>query len=190
MKAHTILIVEDQAIVARDIEHQLDRLGYDIVGSCRSGEDAIAQAERLRPELVIMDVHLDGEIDGIEAAAVIRKQTGSAIVFLTAFSSHETIQRAKHAEPFGYILKPFDERDLRAVVEMALYKHRAETTQHRGYEQATFPRTVLDQFFLADWHGRLLDVDDSACSMLGRERAREVVPGSRVQGPSAQPGLR
>jgi PAS domain S-box-containing protein len=171
MKAHRILVVEDEVIVARDIGQHLTRLGYEVVGQCRSGEEAIQEADRHRPEVVLMDIHLAGELDGIEAARTIRKQTGAAIVFLTAFSGPETIERAKHIEPFGYVIKPFNPHYLHAVIEMALYKHHAETQLRRAYdERGTLLRTTIEAFFLADGQGRLLDVNDSACAMLGYSR--------------------
>jgi PAS domain S-box-containing protein len=118
-----------------------------------------------------MDIHLAGKMDGIEAAQAVRKRFGTPVVFLTAFAGAETLQRAKLTEPFGYIIKPFDERSLHTVIEMALYKHRAESTLRRAYdEQATILRTALDAFFMADWQGRLLDVNESSCKLYGYTR--------------------
>ena len=171
MKPATILIVEDEGIIARDIRQQLVELGYEVVGDTPTGEEAITLTEQLRPSLVLMDIHLAGPMDGIETAQAIRKQWGTPVVFLTAFAGAETLERAKLTEPFGYIIKPFDERYLHTVIEMALYKHRAESHLRRAYdEQATILRTALDAFFMADWHGRLLDVNESSCAMLGYTR--------------------
>ena len=121
-----ILIVEDEIIVARDIEHQLVELGYDPVGHATHGEDAIAKAGQLKPDLVLMDIQLGGALDGIAAAQAIRNKLQLPVVFLTAFAADDVIARAKLTEPFGYILKPFSERELRTVIEMALFKHQAE----------------------------------------------------------------
>ena len=171
MKPATILIVEDEGIIARDIRQQLMELGYEVVGDTPTGEASLTLTEQLKPSLVLMDIHLAGKMDGIEAAQAIRKRFGTPVVFLTAFAGAETLERAKLTEPFGYIIKPFDERYLHTVIEMALYKHRAETQMRRAYdEQATILRTALDAFFMADWQGRLLDVNEASCAMLGYAR--------------------
>ena len=122
-----ILIVEDELIVARDIRMQLADLGFEAVGHATRGEQAVSMAESLRPDLVLMDVQLAGVIDGISAAEQIRSRLLLPVVFLTAFGGDDTLDRAKQSDPFGYILKPFSERELRSVIEMALYRHGAET---------------------------------------------------------------
>jgi PAS domain S-box-containing protein len=171
VKKPAILIVEDEGIIARDIRQQLGELGYEVAGDTPTGEEAVVLAAQLKPDLVLMDIHLAGAMDGIEAAQTIRRESGTPVVFLTAFAGAETLERAKLTEPFGYIIKPFDERYLHTAIEMALYKHRAETQLRRAYdEQATMLRTALDAFFMADWQGRLLDVNDSSCAMLGYSR--------------------
>jgi|CXWL01.1.fsa_nt_gi PAS domain S-box-containing protein len=121
-----ILVVEDEAIVARDIEQQLAELGYQPVGRASAGEQAIRLAGQLRPDLVLMDIELADGMDGITAAQAIRDRFALPVVFLTAFAEDDTLARAKLTEPFGYILKPFSERELRTVLEMALYKHQAD----------------------------------------------------------------
>lgn len=121
-----VLIVEDEPIVARDLNTLLRQLGYLPVGHAREGALAIALAGELRPDLVLMDVQLPGSIDGIAAAQTIRKQFNLPVVFLTAFAEDDTIARAKHAEPFGYILKPFSERELHTTIQVALFKYQAE----------------------------------------------------------------
>ena len=125
-KRPRILVVEDEGVVAFDIQQQLSELGYDPVGHASGGEQAIELAGALRPALVLMDIGLAGAIDGITAAQAIRLQFGLPVVFLTAFSADEVLERAKLSEPFGYIVKPFSERELRSVIEMALYKHAAD----------------------------------------------------------------
>ncbi|MBK5255609.1 MAG: response regulator [Vicinamibacteria bacterium] len=171
MKTPTILIVEDEGIIARDIRQQLVGLGYDVVGDTPTGEEALVLTAELKPDLVLMDIHLGGKMDGIEAAQLVRKRFGTPVVFLTAFAGAETLERAKLTEPFGYIIKPFDERSLHTVIEMALYKHRAESHLRQAYdEQATILRTALDAFFMADWQGRLLDVNESSCKLYGYTR--------------------
>ena len=126
MSKTTILIVEDEAIVAADLAGKLGRLGYEVAGTAAKGEEAVALAGRLRPHLVLMDIWLKGPMDGIEAAEAIRRQHDVPVVYLTAHSDAATLARAKLTGPFGYILKPFEERELATQIEMALYRHQAD----------------------------------------------------------------
>jgi len=121
-----ILIVEDEGIVVADLQTMVKRLGYTVVGTAATGEDAVKQAELLRPDLILMDIHLDGEMDGIHAAEQIMVHNDIPVTYLTAFADETTVERAKTTLPFGYILKPFEERDLRTAIELALYKHRMQ----------------------------------------------------------------
>ena len=121
-----ILIVEDENIVAKDLQKRLTNLGYDIVGIASTGEDAIKKAAATLPDLVLMDVRLKGEMNGIEAASILRFQYGIAIVYLSAYADNDTLKRASKTEPFGYILKPFEERELHTTIEMALYRREME----------------------------------------------------------------
>ena len=125
-----ILVVEDEVIVARDILSQLEELGHLCVGHATTGDQAIALTGSLRPELVLMDIQLAGAMDGIVAAQAIRDNFFIPVVFLTAFSADSIISRAKLTEPYGYLLKPFSERELYTVIEMARYKHQAEVKLH------------------------------------------------------------
>jgi PAS domain S-box-containing protein len=122
----TVLIVEDEAIVAADLAGKLKGLGYEVAGTAARGEEAVALADRLRPQLVLMDIRLKGAMDGIEASAAIRCQHDIPVIYLTAHSDAATLARAKLTGPFGYVLKPFDERDLATQIEMALYRHQAD----------------------------------------------------------------
>ncbi len=126
MNKSRILIVEDEMVVALDIEQRLIRLGYVVVGQAASADAALAIAARERPDLVLMDIRLKGPRDGIEAAWELRERLHQPVVFLTAHADEFTLERAKVSEPFGYILKPFDDRDLRTVIEMAIYKQNAD----------------------------------------------------------------
>jgi len=126
--AHRILVVEDQRLIAADIENTLKKLGYVVVGNVSSGEDAISTSDQVRPELVLMDVRLRGEMDGIQAAEIIRDRFNVPVVYLTAYADEETILRATKTTPFGYLVKPFNERELRATIEIAFYTHRMERT--------------------------------------------------------------
>ncbi len=122
-----IMVVEDEGIIAQDIKNCLEGLGYVVPDVVFTGREAILRAEELRPDLVLMDIVLKGEIDGIETAAEIRRKYNIPIVYLTAYEDDKTLKRAKLTEPLGYILKPFEERYLRSSIEMALYKHQMET---------------------------------------------------------------
>ena len=126
MNPTAILIVEDEFILANDLALRLQDLGYAVVGVAATGADAVALADRQHPNLVLMDIHLQGPLDGVDAALEIRRRQRLPVVFLTAYADDDTLQRAKLAEPFGYILKPFEDRELRTLIEIALYKHRAE----------------------------------------------------------------
>lgn len=122
MSKKRILIVEDEAAVVLDLEGTLARLGYEVAGVCATGEDAVAFAASLTPDLVLMDIRLAGPMDGIEAAAAIRAQDGAPIVFLTAQGDKQTLARARVSEPYAYVLKPFDERELHISIDVALFR--------------------------------------------------------------------
>lgn len=119
-----ILVVEDKFIVAQDIATSLKKLGYDVCKILDSGEEVVAQARELQPDLVLMDIRLKGSIDGIEAAKELKSQFDIPVVYLTAHSDEETVQRAGETEPCGYLLKPFDQRQLYITVELALNRRR------------------------------------------------------------------
>ncbi len=115
-----VLIVEDEAIVSMDLRHKLEAMGYSVPAEINSGEDAVDAASQLRPDVVLMDIRLSGEMDGIDAAGEIRRRFNIPVVYLTSHADEDTLARAKRTEPSGYILKPFDDSSLRAVVEMAM----------------------------------------------------------------------
>ncbi len=122
-----ILVVEDEGIVARDIQATLERLGYSISGTAASGEEAINMVRYNHPDLVLMDIVLKGQIDGVEAARHIRDELDIPVIYLPA-----TVERAKLTEPFGYILKPFEERELHLVIKLALHNHQLQQqSRHR-----------------------------------------------------------
>ncbi len=121
-----LLIVEDERIVAKDIAKRLTTLGYVVLAAVSSGEEAIKKAAENRPDLVLMDIKLKGKIDGIEAAEKIRANFDIPVIYLTAYADEKTLRRAKITDPFGYIVKPFDERELYAAIEIALRRRMAE----------------------------------------------------------------
>ena len=113
-------------MVAHDLQKRLMDLGYDIVGIVSTGEEAMRRAITAAPELVLMDVHLKGEPDGIETASMLRFQHGIAVVFLSATADHDTLKRASKTEPYGYIVMPLEERALETTIEMALNRRELE----------------------------------------------------------------
>jgi PAS domain S-box-containing protein len=177
MSKLSILIVEDEAIVAEDLAGKIRQLGYEVAGITASGEEAIELAGQHQPSLVLMDILLSGAMDGIEAATVIHGDCNLPVLllFLTANSDMSTVKRAQQAEAFGYILKPFDERDLRIQIEMALYKHDAEQRQREAENRfrALFNNITESVFVLGidgDQAGRFSAVNDVACERLGYSR--------------------
>ena len=131
-----ILIVEDEAIVAEDLASRLMSMSYDVADLVDSGEEAIAAATTLKPDVVLMDIQLSGKMDGTESAAYIGSQLEIPVVYLTAYADEDTLKRAKITNPFGYILKPFTDKDLRANIEIALSRHQAELKVKQALKQA------------------------------------------------------
>jgi len=119
-----ILIVEDEQIVAKNIEKRLTAAGYKVVASVSTGEEAIEKVKSTAPDIILMDIKLKGKIDGIETADILRKNYQLPVIFLTSYTDEETFQRAKNTEPFGYLIKPFETKDLNRAVELALYKNK------------------------------------------------------------------
>ena len=128
----SILLVEDEGIIARDLEDTLTRLGYRVSGVASEGAEAIEMARELHPQLVVMDVSLRGEVDGIEAACAIQEDAPVPVIFLTGHTDTETLQRAVMTGPLGYLIKPFQEDDLRCAIEVAIHKHRSDVAAPRA----------------------------------------------------------
>jgi two-component system, LytTR family, response regulator len=126
MSKNNILVVEDEAIVSKDIQQSLKKLGYNIVGAAATGEKAVLIAGEEKPDLVLMDIMLKGDMSGIDAAEQIKETLKIPVIYLTAYADENTLAKAKVTEPYGYIIKPFKEVDLHTSIEMALYKHSKE----------------------------------------------------------------
>jgi DNA-binding LytR/AlgR family response regulator len=127
MEKLNIFIVEDESIVAKDIQNNLIKLGYNVIGIANNGKDAIDQIKETNPDVVLMDIMIKGDLTGIEVAEQIRKHINVPVIFLTAYADESTLSRAKVTEPYGYILKPFKEIDLHSTIEMAVYKHQKDS---------------------------------------------------------------
>jgi adenylate cyclase len=122
-----ILVAEDEKIIAIDIRNTLRALGYDVIGTVSTGEEAIKLAGELAPDLILMDIMLNGQMTGIDAAKVIQPKFDIPVIYLTALSDNETLNKAKISDPFGYVLKPYDARVLNSAIEMAVYKHKVDS---------------------------------------------------------------
>lgn len=123
MSKANILIVEDESIVAKDIELSLKKLGYKVVGIASTGEKALDLVEKHMPDLILMDIMLKGNMSGIDVADRVHKDQQLPVIYLTAYADQATLNKAKVTEPYGYILKPFKEVDLQTTIEMTLYRH-------------------------------------------------------------------
>ncbi|MBL4578244.1 MAG: response regulator [Flavobacteriales bacterium] len=126
MKKANILIVEDESIVAKDIQHTLEKLGYAVMATLPEGEKAVEFVKNELPDLIFMDIMLKGEMTGIDTAIQIHRNFSVPIIYLTAYADKDTLSKAKISQPHGYIIKPFKEVDIRTAVEIALYKHKKE----------------------------------------------------------------
>lgn len=127
MEKLNIFIVEDESIVAKDIQNSLIKLGYNVVGIANNGKDAIEKILELKPDLLLMDIMIKGDLTGIDVSEKIKEKLNVPIIFLTAYADEGTLAKAKITEPYGYILKPFKEVDLHSTIEMAYYKHQKDS---------------------------------------------------------------
>jgi PAS domain S-box-containing protein len=195
-----ILVVEDERIVARDLQMTLESQGYAVTGVAASSDEAIASATAVMPDLVLMDVHIKGERDGIETARLLRERFRLPVIYLTAYADAETVDRAKTTQPYGYLIKPFNDRELRSAIEVALYKHEVDAHLHaRERWFATTLRSIGDAVVATDAAGLVVFMNTAAELMTGRPegeargkpaaevmRLLDVVTGVQVVDPIAQ----
>jgi PAS domain S-box-containing protein len=171
MSTVKILVVEDEAIVAHDLKNSVESLGYEVPAIVASGEEAVQKALELSPDLVLMDIMLNGEMDGIEAAGRIRQKIDLPVIYLTAYADEDTLGRAKATTPFGYIIKPFDERGLQVGIEVALYKHKMDMELKRSKEWlATVLQSIGDAVIATDHDGRVTFMNPVAEDLTGWRR--------------------
>ncbi len=130
-----ILIVDDDFTIKLELEEMLTAIGYDIVGTAENGEQAFEMAKALNPDLILMDIVMRGDMDGIPLKEKIRRESDIPIAFITGYGDPEYVERAKMVEPFGYVMKPFDEKEIRAVVEIALYKRDMELKLKKAHDR-------------------------------------------------------
>lgn len=152
-----ILIAEDEKIIALDIRNTLKSLGYEVIGIVNNGDEAVASAENLRPDLILMDIMLNGGINGIEAAKIILPKYDIPVIYLTALSDSETLNKAKVTEPFGYVLKPYDARVLNSSVEMAVYKHKIDSDLRKKTRELEEEKLKTDQLLLNILPAEIID---------------------------------
>lgn len=172
MANEQILVVEDEGIVALDIQSMLEDLGYQVPITVASGEEAIEEAAKSRPDLALMDINLEGEIDGIGAAEQLRDRFNIPVVYLTAYSDENTLQRAKLTTPFGYLVKPLEARSLKTTIEMAIYRHQLEQQLKQSKEWfATTLRSIGDAVIATDEGGRISFINSVAESLTGWSQA-------------------
>ncbi len=174
-----IMVVEDEGVVALDIRRHLEKFGYSVTGIHPSGEEAVEAFDSEEPDLVLMDIRLQGKMDGLEAAQVIKDKRLVPVILLTAYADEKTVERAKAVEPFGYIIKPFEERELRTAIEMALYRHRLERRLQRSEERyRRFFMEDLSADFVADSWGNFLACNESFVSTFGYSSRDSAEKGS------------
>ncbi|MFO7891785.1 MAG: response regulator [bacterium] len=163
-----IVIVEDEHIIAMEIQDRLENLGYNVPVLFSSGEEAVKQIKTIKPDLVIMDIMLRGEMDGIEAAEKIQNQLDIPVVYLTAYSDKNTLERAKITQPFGYILKPLEKRELHSTIEIALYKHKIEKKLKENKDWLTTTlKSIGDGVITTDKKGQITFMNAVAQSLTG-----------------------
>ncbi len=170
MSHATILVVEDETIVAKDIQCTLARLGYRTPATATSGEEALRKAAEIRPDLVLMDIVLKGSMDGVETARELRARYAVPVVYLTAYADDYALERAKTTEPAGYLLKPFQTAELRPTIEMALYRAQTEREAKESLRWlATTLRLVDEGVITTDCAGRITYLNAEAESLTGWE---------------------
>jgi diguanylate cyclase (GGDEF)-like protein/PAS domain S-box-containing protein len=170
MSKARILVVEDESLVAKSIYNMLTGLGYEVPAIVSSAQEAIRKAKDTHPDLVLMDIMLKGTMDGVGAATEIRNKFGIPVVYMSAFADESTLKRAKITQPFGYVLKPFEERDLYTAVEIALYKHAIDKERmEKERWLSTVLTNIADGVISTDAEGRINFMNTTAEQLTGRD---------------------
>ena len=161
MSQISVLVVEDEIIVSKDLEYSLKRLGYDVVGTAATGHRAIELANEKEPDIILMDIMLKGEMNGIEAADIIGKSLNIPYIYLTAYAEDYTLEKAKQTEPYGYIIKPFKEIDIKTAIEMAVYKHKKnkEVLKERDLLYQIVENRETNNFVFVKSKSRFIKID-------------------------------
>ncbi len=175
MSKKKIFVVEDESIVSLEIQNRLKVLGYEVAGHAASGDEAITKITQVKPDLVLMDIRIKGDIDGIETASRIKKILDIPIIFLTAYADETTLQRAKITDPFGYIIKPFEERELSINIEIALYKdHTQKLLREKDKWLSTILKSIGDGVIATDQYGIIQFINPIAERLTGYSKAEAV----------------
>lgn len=170
------MLVEDEIIVAMDIRQRLEKMGYEVVAHAISGDEAVRYAKSTKPNLILMDIKIKGPIDGIETASAIHESQNIPVVYVTAYSDEGTLKRARVTEAFGYLIKPFEDRELRSVIEIAIYKHEMETKLRESEEQnRKIIETSPDGIVTIDLNGNILTVNKKFVEMFGFNEPAEII---------------
>jgi two-component system cell cycle sensor histidine kinase/response regulator CckA len=170
-----LMVVDDERIIAAQLEERLSMMGFEIVGIASSGDDAVNVARESRPDLVLMDIVMPGKLDGIQASEIIKGEMNIPVIFLTAYADDTLIEKAKLIEPYGYIVKPFQENELKAAIEVALYKNEKEQqVQERVFGMSKFMESATDAFFLFDSNLNCVDVNQTAQKLFYLDKNKTV----------------
>ncbi len=183
MIAAKITVVEDERIVALHMKQQLSKLGYEVVAVVAAGEEALQRIAELRPDLVLMDIHIEGDLDGIETAARIPPELQIPVIYVTAYSEQATLERARTTKPYGFLVKPFSERELNATIQMALERHRVDTALRTSQEQVRRERDAAQRYLdvagvmilALDSKGVVTLINRRGCAILGYDDPNDIV---------------
>lgn len=163
-----ILVVEDEAIIARNIQRELNSMGYTVPAIAASGEEALQKAAETHPDLVLMDISLKGSMDGVETCQRIQEHLDVPIVYLTGYADEQTLERAKKTGPFGYLLKPYEEKELQTTIEIALHKHKVDAARREMQQAlASTLQSIGDAVLVADATGRVSILNRAAERLTG-----------------------
>jgi PAS domain S-box-containing protein len=170
-----IMVVDDEAVITTQLEERLTMMGYEVIGSATSGEEAVEKARQLKPDIILMDIVMPGELNGIAASNVIKKELDIPVIFLTAYADDTLVGKAKNVEPLGYLIKPFQERQIRAAIEIAVYKREIELKLKESEERyRSVVNTASDAIITMDSHGAIQSWNLSAETIFGYT-AEEVI---------------
>ena len=164
----TLLVAEDEFIVAFDLQTKLKTMGYDVPVVVSSGEEILEQIPKVKPDIVLLDIMLKGQLDGVETAKIIKEKYKLPVIYLTAFADEKTLDRARITDPFGYVLKPFEERDLKTTIEMGLYRYKIQLElEERDNWLFTTLNSITDGVITTDDKGFMTFLNTSAQDLIG-----------------------